>query len=150
MPVTIASLIINMQPLFTTVFAFFLLGERIMIIEAVCLLISFYGVYLLISSQGGPNTETESKINLSSFFVLLGSPILMAVTNILLRHMKMLHQYTSAVYTVITGMVTFGFVSLFTGITFEMLSSFEVADYFILLSVSLFGLMAMVSKARAL
>jgi hypothetical protein len=46
-------------------------------------------------------------------------PILMATTNVMLRHMRGLHEYTASTYSVLFSIIVFGIIIPFTesGIT---------------------------------
>jgi drug/metabolite transporter (DMT)-like permease len=74
----------------------------------------------------------------------------MGVTNVLLRHMKMLHEYTSATYTVMTAVLLYGLQILLSGESLQIISTIDTLDCIILVSVSVFGGFAMVCKAKAM
>lgn len=48
-PIVIVSVITNTQPIFTAIFGYILLNERITRVETISLLTSFVGVYLLVN-----------------------------------------------------------------------------------------------------
>jgi drug/metabolite transporter (DMT)-like permease len=53
LPLVLVALITNTLPLFTSLLGFLILGERITFVEVGCLLLAFYGVYLLVNSSYG-------------------------------------------------------------------------------------------------
>lgn len=53
LPLVLVALITNTLPLFTSFLGFLILGERITFVEFGCLVLAFYGVYLLINSSYG-------------------------------------------------------------------------------------------------
>ena len=51
LPLVLVALIVNTLPLFTSLLGFVILRERTTYVEVGCLLLAFYGVYLLLSSS---------------------------------------------------------------------------------------------------
>lgn len=51
-PIVMVSVITNTQPIFTAIFAFIFLKEKITRIETIALLTSFLGVYILVTNNG--------------------------------------------------------------------------------------------------
>lgn len=76
-------------------------------------------------------------------------PMLMASTNILLRHMKGLHEYTASTYSVLFSVVIFGISFPFTGERISVFDSFAGYEFLILLLVSLAGGAGMILKTKA-
>jgi len=111
LPIFIVSLVINLAPIFTSILAFIFLKERISKTEVFALIFAFVGVYILISSS--PQKEenqmdSNSNIKLVPLLLLVGASLLMATTNIMLRHMKKMHEFCSATYAVLASIVFFG------------------------------------------
>jgi hypothetical protein len=69
--------------------------------------------------------------------ILFCAPILMGVTNVLLRHMNMLHEYTSATYTIIMAGIVYGSSILISGESLKIISTIETMDYVIFVTVAL-------------
>jgi uncharacterized protein YegL len=76
-------------------------------------------------------------------------PILMSISNITLRKMDNIHHYTSAAYTTIVSFIVFG-TPIVSYIPFTLVKTFELVDYFILLTTGIYVTMAMVTKAKAM
>ncbi len=55
LPIFIVALIVNTAPLFVSIIAYLALGERLSLIEILCLILAFFGVVILIMS--GNNYE---------------------------------------------------------------------------------------------
>ena len=84
------------------------------------------------------------------FICLLASPILMGLTNVLLRHMKKMHEYTSSTYSVLLSLVVFGPSMHFSGETQIISECFSSTDYLILVVISLSSCIGMLCKAKAM
>lgn len=81
---------------------------------------------------------------------LMASPILMGLTNVLLRHMKKMHEYTSSTYSVIMAISLFGPCMFISDQPQMVPENFRFNDYIILIVVSLSGCLAMLCKAKAM
>ena len=123
-------------------------------IEVLCLFIAFVGVYALISPkdsiEGDAATEIlKSNIELWPLFMCILGPMLMATTNICLRYMKGLHEYTASTYPVIFSVVFFGISLPATGTPITIMDSFAGYEYLILIFVALAGGVGMICKTKA-
>ncbi len=76
-------------------------------------------------------------------------PMLMAVTNILLRHMKGLHEYTASTYSVLFSVIIFGLSFPVTGEKISVFGTFAGYEFIILTFVSLAGGAGMILKTKA-
>lgn len=132
------------------------LRESITKSEVLCLFLAFFGVYVLISSQQKPvdeqsedDEERKSNIQLWPLLMCVLGPMLMATTNILLRHMKGLHEYTASTYSVLFSVVVFGISFPITGEKISVFESFAGYEFIILLFVALAGGAGMILKTKA-
>ena len=85
--------------------------------------------------------------------VLILSSILLAMTNVTLRHLKVLSILTPTVYYALGSAVACGinFIVLSErGMGLTMLPHFEALDYFLFILVSLMGICALLFKTKAL
>lgn len=81
--------------------------------------------------------------------MLIMGPILMSVTNILLRYMRSLHEYTASMYSVITSVVVFSILIPSTGQEVTMVRTFTPLEFLILTFVSLAGGLGMLLKTKS-
>ena len=98
------------MPLFTSLLGFIILGEKISKSEILCLFIAFYGVYVLLYSgeQNDDKREVKSNISAGPLLMCIMGPFLMALTNVCLRYMKGLHEYTASTYSVLFSIAVYG------------------------------------------
>ena len=82
--------------------------------------------------------------------MLVISAILMATTNVLLRHMKKMHEYTLTTYSVIASVAFFGMAVLLSEKKEVLLSTFDSSDYILLLVISISSIFGMICKIKAL
>lgn len=162
LPIFLVSLILNTSPIFTSFLAFLVLKEKVSRTEVFALFFAFFGVYILISNSKQGSTEdslsAENKVEESDnsnilmipFICLLVSPLLMALTNVLLRHMKKMHEYTSSTYSVGLSMVVFGPIMSFSDDKQIITDCFTQSDYIILIMISLMSCIGMLCKAKAM
>ena len=80
---------------------------------------------------------------------LLG-PMLMATTNIALRHMRGLHEYTASTYSVLFSITVFGLMIPITGQSITVTRTFNAWEMLLLAFVSLAGGFGMIFKTKAL
>jgi hypothetical protein len=81
--------------------------------------------------------------------MLVLGPILMAVTNILLRYMRSLHEYTASMYSVLTSVIVFSILIPSTGQEVTMMRTFTFSEFVILTFVSLAGGLGMLLKTKS-
>ena len=74
----------------------------------------------------------------------------MATTNILLRHMKKMHEYTSATYAVGTSIFFFGFGIPISGSKMIISAEFDSVDYTVMVFVALCGIAGLICKTKAM
>ncbi len=74
----------------------------------------------------------------------------MGLTNVLLRHMKKMHEYTSSTYSVMLSITVFGTSMHISDAEKVIGKEFENADYVILVLVSLTSCISMLCKAKAM
>ena len=117
LPLVLVSLILNTLPLFTSLLGFIILRERTTILEVGCLILALFGVYVLLSSgySAGEKDDQGGNISIFPLVLLILAPILMSITNVVLRHMRSLHEYTATMYSVVTSIVVFGILIPSTG-----------------------------------
>lgn len=83
--------------------------------------------------------------------MLVLGPFLMAVTNICLRYMRSLHEYTASTYSVLYSIIIYGFILAFTeSNNITMLNTFSLSEILILTLVALLGGAGMLFKTKAL
>jgi drug/metabolite transporter (DMT)-like permease len=75
--------------------------------------------------------------------------MLMATTNILLRHMKGLHEYTASTYSVVFSVVILGLSFPITGERISVFGTFRAWEFVLLTIVSLAGGVGMILKTKA-
>ena len=143
------------MPLFTSLFGFLILGEKITTSEILCLILAFYGVYTLLYSgsealENYPADEAESNITMWPLLMALLGPMLMATTNICLRHMRGLHEYTASAYSVIFSVVVFGTLIPTSGQHITVTSTFVSWEFVLFVFVSLAGGFGMIFKTKAM
>lgn len=83
--------------------------------------------------------------------MLVMGPTLMAVTNICLRYMRKLHEYTASTYSVIYSVGVYGAILAASEYDrISMVHTFSGWEWFILIFVSLMGGAGMLFKTKAL
>lgn len=83
--------------------------------------------------------------------MLVMGPTLMAVTNICLRYMRKLHEYTASTYSVLYSISVYGAILGFSeSDKISMVHTFSTWEWFILIFVSLLGGAGMLFKTKAL
>lgn len=152
LPIVLVALFQNTMPLFTSLFGFLILGEKITKSEILCLILAFYGVYTLLYSgtQASEDSEKKSNIQVWPLLMALLGPMLMATTNICLRHMRGLHEYTASTYSVIFSVVVFGTLIPTSGQHITVTSTFNGWEFLLLIFVSMAGGFGMIFKTKAL
>ena len=153
LPIVLVTIISNTLPLFCSLLGFIILGERITKMEIFCLLISFYGIFVLVyyGERQKDKEGKESNISLLPMVMLVLGPILMAVTNVSLRHMKNLHEFTTSTYSVIYSIIVYGLIVLISEEEkITMIYTLNTYEMLILIFVSLAGGAGMIWKAKAL
>ena len=76
-------------------------------------------------------------------------PMLMATTNICLRHMKGLHEYSASTYAVLFSVFFFGLSFPITGESISVFEIFSGYEFIILCFVSIAGGLSMILKTKA-
>lgn len=61
LPIVLVALIQNTIPIFTSLFGFLILGEKISRSEILCLILAFIGVYMLITSKNSEDNKTADQ-----------------------------------------------------------------------------------------
>ena len=81
------ALFTNTLPLFCSLLGFLVLGERISRAEIICLILAFYGIYVLLyhGDTAEKSKDKEGNYEVMPIIMLVLGPFLMAVTNICLR-----------------------------------------------------------------
>lgn len=82
--------------------------------------------------------------------MLVLAAILMATTNVLLRHMKKMHEYTLATYSVMAAIIFFGLGIPISGDKEVLFESFESSDYILMMVIAISGILGMICKTKAL
>lgn len=82
--------------------------------------------------------------------LLIAAAMMMATTNILLRHMKKMHEYTSATYAVIASIFFFGLGIPISDSKMTVGSTFDSGDYIIMILVALSGITGLICKTKAM
>lgn len=151
LPVVVVTVVGNTAPLLTVIFGGVFLGEKITKIEVMCLCIAFSGVYVLLTSDKNEKTESskETNIEITYLLMLLGIPILVALQNVLLRHMRGLHEYTVASYIILTGGIMYGICAVLLENDHSIGSTLSANGYGILAMAGFFGIFALVAKSKA-
>ena len=90
-----------------------MLGEKISIIETICLLVSFAGVFVLTLNTEKTNRNDVDNVEfdfslITAWILLIACPLLMAIGAIQTRSMKRLHEYTANFYGTVFGTFIFG------------------------------------------
>eukprot|EP00347_Sterkiella_histriomuscorum_P015516 403356734 len=167
LPIFIVSLVINLAPIFTSILAFIFLKERITRTEVFALILAFAGVYILVSSSQGNSPsqnnsanevqseqqiveQSQSNLKLIPLILLVCAAMLMATTNIMLRHMKKMHEYCSATYAVLASIFFFGLGMPVSGSAWTIAQTFESSDYIILVFVAVCGIAGLICKTKAM
>ncbi len=76
-------------------------------------------------------------------------PMLMATTNICLRHMKGLHELTASTYSVLFSVAVFGLGFPVSGSSISVFETFAGYEFAILIFVSLAGGVGLIVKTKA-
>ncbi len=82
--------------------------------------------------------------------MLVLAAILMATTNVLLRHMKKMHEYTLATYSVMASIIFFGLGIPISGDKEVLLSTFDSNDFTVMVVIAISGILGMICKTKAL
>lgn len=83
--------------------------------------------------------------------MLVMGPTLMAVTNICLRYMRQLHEYTASTYSVVYSITVYGMIlAISSEDKISMVNTFSAWEFIILTFVSLLGGAGMLFKTKAL
>ena len=105
---------------------------------------------LLYSGTNVDNKETTSYVSAWSMFLGFMGPLLISITNICLRYMRCLNEYTSPAYTVIFSVTILSFLIPVTDSQITITSEFNLIDYLILIFVSVAGGVGMIFKTKAM
>lgn len=152
LPIVLVALFQNTIPLFTSLFGFIILKEKMTKSEILCLFLAFFGVYVLITNQQNEKQslpDKESNIEVWPLLMCVLGPMLMATTNICLRHMKGLHEYTASTYSVLFSVIVFGLSFPVTGSNVTVFQTFSSLEFLLLTFVSLAGGAGMILKTKA-
>lgn len=150
LPIILVALFQNTVPLFTSLFGFIILKEKMAKSEIFCLFLAFFGVFVLISSKHSSNPDdSPSNIKIWPLIMCVLGPMLQATTNICLRHMKGLHELTVSTYLSLTSTVVYGLCLPLSGSTITAFGLFSAFENFILIFVALAGGIGMVLKTKA-
>ena len=111
LPLLITSIVVNSSNLMTVLLGAMILGERITKAEMACLSVAFVGVYVLFSEKTS-NKQRDQNIDTFHLLLLCLIPFMIALQNVLLRHMRGFHQYTVASYITLGCVIVSGVGSL--------------------------------------
>lgn len=111
LPLLVTSIVVNSANLMTVLLGAMILGERITKAEMACLFVAFLGVYVLFSEKTS-NKGRDQNIDTFHLLLLCLIPFLIAMQNVLLRHMRGFHQYTVASYITLGSVCVSGVGSL--------------------------------------
>lgn len=89
-----------------------ILGERITKAEIACLFMAFVGVFVLFSEKTSKRSTSDANIDPFHLLILCFVPIMIALQNVLLRHMRGFHTYSVASYITILSTLVSGVGSL--------------------------------------
>jgi drug/metabolite transporter (DMT)-like permease len=149
----LVALFANTLPLFCSLLGFLILGEKITKVEVICLVLAFYGIYVLLyyGDSAKDSGEKQTEYSIWPIFMLISGPFLMAVTNICLRYMRSLHEYTASTYSVLYSIVIYGMIlACSSSNNITMLNTFSPGEISILVFVSIAGGAGMIFKTKAL
>jgi drug/metabolite transporter (DMT)-like permease len=155
LPIVLVSLFQNTLPLFTSLLGFLILREQISKSEIICLFLAFFGVFVLLydtdSDENGNDSETQTQnIDAWSVFMCIMGPMLNATTNICLRHMRGLHEYTASTYSVLFSLIVYAILIMFTEEQITVGQTFVSYEFLILAFVAIAGGFGMLFKTKAL
>lgn len=109
LPILLTTLVQNSSPMFTILMARLILKEHIMMAEIFCMIMAFGGMVVLFSDI---SEESESSYSALAIFLLILVPVTLGYTNIMMRQLNMLHEFTYAFYSQLAFFVISGIVSL--------------------------------------
>ena len=145
LPLVEVSLILSTAPLFTLVFSYFLLRDKLTVIEFFCLVLSFSGVMSMILGDNTTGEEeshyTKTEYYLAFAFILM-VPIMMAFSAIAIRHMRYLHPNVSGFYTCFTGMTAMSILVFATGKNYNWLGLFGLTEWIMFLFLGMIHTMS--------
>lgn len=91
LPITIANLIFNTNPFWITILGYFVLKEKIGIMDFVGLIGSFIGVLIIIFDKEEDKSESKSQVNTAGVIVAIIWSMSVAGVAISTRKLKSLH-----------------------------------------------------------
>ncbi len=90
---TTVSMVMNLSPLVTVIFAFLFLRERLKLSEALVVLLGFGAVSLMI--LGGDQADQKTyQSNIFALFILLSNPIFVSTGMVVMRSMRKTSEWT--------------------------------------------------------
>lgn len=82
----IESLIYNSSPIFTAIFGYIILKERITEIEVGAIIIAFIGVGILVEGEEIESDTTTDSTDIAALFIVMCCPLLIGIYMIALRY----------------------------------------------------------------
>ncbi|CDW73109.1 membrane protein [Stylonychia lemnae] len=149
LPLVLVSLVMNTMPLFTAVFGYFMLSERLKILEKVCLVLSFVGVAIMITGKDSSSIENKQGYSTIAIIALCLNPVLSSLVTITLRTLRNISVHTQAFYHAFVLSTVMGIVVLITQDYMSFLYQFSYYDYFLLISAAFFALIHQLLKQMA-
>ena len=137
---TLIAVVNNFSPLFTTILAWILLGERFGVSLIVKLLIAFGGALLIILYDKDESVVKEGSSTVG-FIALVLNPIFVAIGTVMMRQMRKLNESVVSCYMNATTVIVFGPAIYAMGEDLSPCLSFSVWDWcwIIGLSISVVG-----------
>jgi drug/metabolite transporter (DMT)-like permease len=118
LPLVEVTLMLNTVGLMVAVIAYFMLGDRLSIIEVACLIIAFGGVVtLILGAEANPATSHPTSTNaptILAYILCLFACVVIAFHAICFRLMKAVNKWVIAFYMGLLGVFVF-----FAGIVFD-------------------------------
>ncbi len=93
LPLVLVAIVMNTMPLITAVLGYFILHEKLKVLEKICMIISFFGVAIMIT---GKESGLDSSIAYPIYAVvaLFLNPFFSSLVTITLRSMRNMSAHT--------------------------------------------------------
>lgn len=139
-----------MGPLFTAILSYFILKERLKLIDIAVLITSFAGILLLIFGAQQKEIDDEQTSSSLAMILFFSIPVLQAINNVNMRTLRVLNDFTIGVYLQITMITVYTpFVYLFQD-GLSVISVFDKHIWTILIITGIISVSLSISRKKAI
>lgn len=132
---TTVSMVMNLSPLVTVIFAFCFLKEKLKLSEGIVIILGFCAVSLMI--MGGNSADKNTyQTNISALLILLSNPIFVSTGMVVMRSMRKTSEWTISTMNNLFQLCVFTPYAIYAGLDLGLIFHFTLGQILVILIMS--------------